>query len=135
MSSRTRRDLCVVERPTGKLAISTPSSCDPNRRRNDMLVVERSHGDLQIVKRHPPRQRPKQDRALTVYQPQQVTVLPPPKSGEQELADAINNLSDALRRPIGFTITSTSYSYRREEPREHSNAYMTAVLNFLTKFG
>jgi hypothetical protein len=128
MSSRTRRDLCVVERPTGKLAISTPSSCGPNRRRNDMLVVERSHGGLEIVKRQPP----KPQRALTVYQPQQVTVLPPRKSGEQELADALNNLSDALRRPIGITITTTTYSYRREEP---SNAYMTAVLNFLTKFG
>jgi hypothetical protein len=128
MSTRTRRDLCVVQRPTGELAISTPSSCGPNRRRNDMLVVERSRGDLQIVKRHPPRQRPNQ--ALTVYQPQQVTVLPPCKSGEQELADALNNLSDALRRPIGFTITT--YNYRREEP---SNAYLTAVLNFLTKFG
>jgi hypothetical protein len=93
-----------------------------------MLVVERSHGGLEIVKRQPPRQRPKQ--ALTVYQPQQVTVLPPRKSGEQELAEALNNLSDALRRPIGITITT--YSYRREEP---SNAYMTAVLNFLTKFG
>jgi hypothetical protein len=133
MSSRTRRDLCVVERPTGKLAISTLSSCGPNRRRNDMLVIERSHGDLQIVKRQPPRQRPKQ--ALTVYQPQQVTVLPPRKSGEEELADALNNLSDALRRPIGITITTTTYSYRREEPREPTNAYMTALLNFCTKFG
>jgi hypothetical protein len=131
MSSRTRRDLCVVERPTGKLAISTPSSCGPNRRRNDMLVVERSRGDLQIVKRQPPRQQPKPQRALTVYKPQQVTVLPP-KSGEQELADAINNLSDALRRPIGFTITT--YSYRHEEPRDSRREYMTALLNFCTKF-
>ena len=128
MSTRTRSDLCVVQRQSGELAISTPSMCGSYRRRIDMIVVERSHGRLQIVKRR----RPKPQRALTVYQPQQVTVLPP-RSGEEALADALNNLSDALRRPIRFTLTT--YSYRSEEPREPTNAYMTAVLNFLTKFG
>jgi hypothetical protein len=132
MSTRTRRDLCVVERPTGEIAISTPSSCGPNRRRNDLIVVERSYG-LKIVKRQPPRERPKPQRALTVYKPQAV-VLPPRKSGEQELAEALNNLSDALRRPIGITITTTTYSYRHEEPRDSRREYMTALLNFCTKF-
>jgi hypothetical protein len=132
MSTRTRSDLCVVQRQSGELAISAPSMCGSYRRRNDMIVVERSHGRLQIVKRR----RPKPQRALTVYQPQQVTVLPP-RSGEEALADALNNLSNALRRPIRFTIrtTTTTYNYPREERSEPSNAYMTAVLNFLTKFG
>jgi hypothetical protein len=46
------RKYVVVERDTGELAISLPGLCDPNRRRRDMMVIRRSDGELAIVKRH-----------------------------------------------------------------------------------
>jgi hypothetical protein len=126
MSTRTRRDLCVIQRPTGELAISTPSMSGPNRRRNDMIVVERSRGDLKIVKRHP-----KPQRALTVIQPH-VTILPPAPSQPS----TILTVSSTTRRTSWGEETYVRAQLADGWPvSDASTLLLTAVLNFLTRFG
>ena len=106
--SRTRRDLCVIQRPTGELAISSPSMSGHNRRRHDMIVIERSYGGLKIVKRR----RPKVD---------------PTRKHEQQVVAAANRLSAALEEHKNrSTITVTHTSTTGELPRWY---YMLKLLN------
>ena len=93
-----------------------------------MIVVERSRGDLKIVKRHPPKPR----RALTVYQPQ-VTILPP---APRQPTSTNLTVSSTTRRTSWGEETYVQAQHADGWPvSDASTLLLTAVLNFLTKFG